>query len=324
MEKVNLREVWDTEDRAFTPWLAQPENIELLGDTLGIDLEVQDQETSVGPFQADLLCHDTVTNDWVLIENQLERTDHTHLGQLLTYAAGLDAVTVIWVARHFNDEHRAALDWLNDITEETINFFGLEIELWRIGNSPVAPKFNVICQPNDWTKTVSEAKRGSGSLSETKRAQLEFWQAFRAFVDEQGSFVKPTKAYAQQWMDLAIGRSGFGLSAVASAINSETEDYDGGEIRAEVVIRDKHSKDYFRLLQQERDQIEEELGEVLTWHNPEKARMCRIYLRKSTDIFDRDQWQDHHRWLLEKLEALHNVFSPRIKVLSLTNENPER
>src|SRR5256885_2050308 len=132
LQRVDLREVWLSESSGFTPWLAQQENMKLLGETIGIDLECEAQEKEVGPFRADILCKDTATDSWVLIENQLERTDHGHLGQLLTYAAGLEAVTIVWVAREFTDEHRAALDWLNEITGQKFNFFGLEIELWRI------------------------------------------------------------------------------------------------------------------------------------------------------------------------------------------------
>ncbi len=134
LERVELRQVWPHEATAFTPWLAQPENLKLLGDKIGIDLELEAQEANVGPFRADILCKDTLTNQWVLIENQLERTDHTHLGQLLTYAAGLKAVTIVWIANRFTSEHRAALDWLNEITDSGFNFFGLEVELWRIGD----------------------------------------------------------------------------------------------------------------------------------------------------------------------------------------------
>ena len=166
LERVDLREAWGTEDGDFTPWLAREENIALLGDAIGIDLEVEAQEKQVGPFRADnILCLDTATTDkhWVLIENQLYRTDHTHLGQLMTYAAGLDAVSIVWIARQFilrkTDEHRAALDWLNEITDEEIRFFGIEVELWRIGDSPPAPKFNIVSKPNDWTKSASRKPR---------------------------------------------------------------------------------------------------------------------------------------------------------------------
>lgn len=159
--RADLRDAWLGEATDFTPWLAHPDNIALLGETIGIELEVESQEKNVGPFRADILCRDTIDNHYVLIENQLERTDHGHLGQLLTYAAGLEAVTIIWVASRFTDEHRAALDWLNNATTSGFNFFGLEVELWRIGDSALAPKFNVVSQPNDWTKTVRE-QAGAG------------------------------------------------------------------------------------------------------------------------------------------------------------------
>src|ERR1017187_4187913 len=163
LERVDVRKVWASEAGGFTPWLAQEDNIALLGEAIHIDLEVEAQEKAVGPFRADILCKNTENDNWVLIENQLERTDHTHLGQLLTYAAGLDAVTIVWVSPNFTEEHRATLDWLNGITDQRFNFFGLEIEVWRIGDSPMAPKFNIVSKPNDWAKTV---KDGAQSLQE--------------------------------------------------------------------------------------------------------------------------------------------------------------
>src|SRR6266550_2845143 len=157
LQRVELRDIWVSEATAFTPWLARKENLEVLGETLGIDLELEAQERRVGPFRADILCKDIGTGNWVLIENQLERTDHAHLGQLLTYASGLKAVTIVWIAHHFTDEHRATLDWLNAITDEEFQFFGLEIELWRIGSSSPAPKFNIVSKPNDWSRQVAQA-----------------------------------------------------------------------------------------------------------------------------------------------------------------------
>ena len=138
LEKVDLRDIWKTEAGDFTPWLGTAENIQLLGDTVRLDLEVEAQEKQVGPFRADILCKDTASGAWVLIENQLERTDHNHLGQLMTYTAGLNAVTIIWIADRFTDEHRAAMDWLNEITAEDFVFLGIEVELWKTGDSNVA------------------------------------------------------------------------------------------------------------------------------------------------------------------------------------------
>ena len=174
------------------------ENIGLLGETIGVELEVEAQEKNVGPFRADILCKDIETNKWVVIENQLEPTDHKHLGQLLTYAPGLDAVTAVWIAKNFTDEHRAALDWLNEITPEGFNFFGLEIELWRIDDSPMAPKFNVVSHPNDWTKTVSRISRGE--LTPTNQLYLEYWTGLRNLLEERKGLINPVTARAQHWM----------------------------------------------------------------------------------------------------------------------------
>lgn len=188
LKSVDLRDIWISEAAEFTPWLARPENLEVLGETLGIDLELEAQEKTVGPFRADILCKDIGGDHWVLIENQLERTDHAHLGQLLTYAAGLQAVTVVWIAAQFTDEHRAALDWLNKITDNSFRFFGLEVQLWRIGTSPAAPRFNVISKPNDWSQSVKQAARviDDADLSETRVMQRNYWEALNPVLNSKG------------------------------------------------------------------------------------------------------------------------------------------
>ena len=188
LRPVDLRDVWRKEDQDFTPWLAEDENITVLGETLGMELEVEAQEKDVGPFRADILCRDANSTDHdalVLIENQLERTDHSHLGQLLTYAAGLHTVTIIWIAQRFTDEHRAALDWLNEITDERFRFFGLEVELWRIGDSPAAPKFNIVSKPNEWARSAGEGVRrvARGEVSELRLHYQRYWTKLAAFLE---------------------------------------------------------------------------------------------------------------------------------------------
>ncbi len=196
LTRVSLREVWPDEAADFTPWLAQQENLELLSETLGIVLELEATERSVGPFAADILCRDPVSEAWVLIENQLEQTNHTHLGQIITYAAGLNAVTVIWIAGKFVEEHRAALDWLNEITADGTNFFGVEVELWRIGESShVAPKFNIVSKPNAWSKQVSKGATGSKQWDEET--------FFAALEKDDPAAVAPARtiyAWAQEHM----------------------------------------------------------------------------------------------------------------------------
>lgn len=171
----------------------------------------------VGPFRADILCKDRANGDWVLIENQLESTDHTHLGQLMTYAAGLIAVKIVWIARRFTDEHRAALDWLNEITDSRFNFFGREVELWRIQDSPVAPRFNVVCKPNDWSRNVADAARSieSGQSSETEQQYLKFWTQFAERVDARGNPIRAPKPYGGYLRSFSVGKAYFYIFALA-------------------------------------------------------------------------------------------------------------
>ena len=316
LTKVPLRKFWEGEASDFTPWLADEENIGLLGETIGVELEVEAQERNVGPFRADILCKDTVTDSWVLIENQLERTNHTHLGQLLTYAAGLEAVTVVWIAERFTEEHRAALDWLNEITDGGFSFFGLEIELWRIGDSPMAPKFNMVSHPNDWRKTASRISP-SEELTPTKQLYHEYWTGLRDLLKERSSVIKPTEPSAKYWMSFAIGRSKFRLDASASVR--------GKWICVSLTLRGPEAKPHFYLLKRDKVDIEREIGAELEWD--EKHGRKRNYINLSSqeeiDLEDRGDWDSQHEWLCEKLEIFHNVFSPRVKTLDASDYVPE-
>lgn len=316
LQKVDLREAWLSEFRDFTPWLAREENLALLGETIGIELELESQETEVGPFRADILCKDTATNNWVLIENQLERTDHTHLGQLLTYAAGLNTVTIVWIAQRFTEEHRAALDWLNERTDDKINLFGLEIELWRIGDSLNAPKFNIISQPNDWARTIQQAAVAGGEVSEHKQLQLRFWTAFKEYMESKGSFVRCQKPSPQHWMNHAIGRSGVHLASIVSIWNSETN-MKGPEIRAQLYMDGPNTKQEFAALEKQKDAIEKALGFPLTWHNPENKAACRLYTRQNADFTNPDLWPQQFEWLRQRLEIMHKVLAPIVRNLKL-------
>ena len=311
LEKRELRSIWTNESGEFTPWLAQSENLKLLGEAIGIDLELEAQEKEVGPFRADLLCKDTATDNWVLVENQLTKTDHSHLGQILTYAAGLEAVTIVWIAEHFTEEHRATLDWLNERTDEKINLFGLEIELWRIGDSSIAPKFNIISKPNDWTRTIQKA--AEGDISEHKRTQLQFWTAFKEYM-EANSKIRCQKPAPQHFMNHSIGKSGIHMSSIASMWNSETNSNDP-EIRVELTLDGKNSKQQYVILEKRRLEIEGAIGFPLKWHNPEDKISCRIYTRINADFRDNHLWPQQHEWLRKNLETFLKVFAPIIKAL---------
>ena len=313
LEKVDLREVWESENEDFTPWLAREENINKLGQKIGLDLEVEAQEKRVGKFRADILCKDINTDNWVLIENQLEKTNHGHLGQLLTYATGLDAVTIVWVAATFNEEHKATLDWLNKITDENYNFFGLEIELYKIEDSKIAPKFNLVCQPDNWSQSISrEAKRiEQGEVSETKLKQYKFWTELGKELQAADTPLKLQKVYPQHWTNIAVGKTGVHLGAT---FNTQQE-----RVSAQLYII--KNKNWFKELESQKDIIEKELGEKLSWQLlPEKAASRIALYRSNSDIENTDDWKDMLKWLVLKLEKLRIVFSPRLKNLRLDSE----
>ncbi len=307
LQQIELREKFKSEAGDFTPWLADESNISLLGDTIGLDLQVEAQEKEVGPFRADILCKDTADDTWVLIENQLERTDHTHLGQLMTYASGLKAVTIIWIAQKFTEEHRAAIDWLNEITDSDFKFFGIEVELWKIGNSEVAPKFNIVSKPNEWSRAVARSQEG---LTGARELQLRFWHAFKSYVEDHGSQIRTGKPSAQNWMNLSLGKTGYQLLAVASMWDQESRSYSKNEIRAELYVSSEESKSKFVEIESQRERIESELGYELTWLNPEEMKSARAYTRKTVDLNDEVDWANQHAWLLENLVKLQKVFKP--------------
>lgn len=313
LQRVELRDIWTSEATDFTPWLARPENLSVLSETLSMELELEAQERAVGPFRADILCKEIGTDRWVLIENQLERTDHGHLGQLLTYASGLEAVTVVWIAARFTEEHRSTLDWLNRITDDSFRFFGLEVELWRIGNSPAAPKFNVVSKPNDWSQSVAQAARAidDTELSETRVVQRAYWAALNAVLSAVGGPVAGNrKPQPQAWMPFPIGRSGFWLAAVMIRPKNQ--------VRAELYISGDQAKGFLATFKTQREQIERQLGYPMEWEELPARRDCRIacYLNQ-VDPEDEADWPRQHEWLAKRLNDLHRVLGPRVKTLEV-------
>lgn len=313
LTRLDLREYWGEEAKEFTPWLAQPANLELLGETINIDLELVAIESSLGPLRADILAREAGTEDKIIIENQLERTNHDHLGKLITYASGHEAKAVVWVAREITEEHRRALEWLNNVTGESVGFFGLEIELWRIGDSPPAPKFNLVCQPNEWLKGI----RGGGTAepTETKLTQLEFWKGFIEHASSTGTFLSLRKPRPQQWYTLAVGRAGFHISLTV---------HGGSErVGCALYINHEQSKLAFADLLEQRAEIDGEVNANLDWQELPHRHACRVAQFHPLNFDSRDQWAEAFRWLLERAEAFHRVFSPRLRTLHLTQAATE-
>ncbi len=303
---VEVRDFWADEARDFTPWLARDENLKLLGETIDLELERFKVEEAIGPFRADIIAKDG-DDGLVIIENQLGRADHKHLGQLMVYATNREARAVVWIATKITDEYRKVLDWLNDNTPDTISFYGLEIELWRVDDSRPAPRFNVVCEPNELTKLEQ-----GGTLSEpteTKLLQREFWTALREFAAERHSHLSFRKPRPQHWYNLAVGRSGFqiGLNAKTMVKEVSCELYISGRVAADAA---------FEFLEEEKEQIEKELGS-LEWMPLPKKGACRIVQRKKGDIEDRDSWPQLLAWCLDRAEAFQVEFSPRVQALDL-------
>lgn len=303
-EQIDPREYWEFEDKNFTPWLA--DNIKVLSDKIDIDLEVEDQECSVGPFRADILCKDVANDNYVLIENQLEKTDHTHLGQLMTYAAGLDAVTIVWIARKFTEEHRAAIDWFNSITDDDFNFFGLEIALYKINAEYSAPMLNLIAKPNDWTKQVRHSSNITfDELTPAKKLQLKFWTDFKHYMDGTSS-IRMQKPSAQHWNNCAMGRSGFHLSAT---VNTESN-----HVSVCLVITEK-SNEMFDKLYELYVNAANEINKDLIWEKKEEKKSSVIILHHETDVKDESLRQEQFEWLKATLESFDKFFRPIIKTL---------
>lgn len=303
IERVDLRSIWTSEDRHFTPWLAQSENLEILGEALGIELELEAQEKDVGPFRADILCKNTAEKDsWVVIENQIEKTDHKHLGQLLTYAAGLRASTIVWISAQFSEEHRAALDWLNQLTDKTVRFFGLEVELWKIGDSPAAPRFNIVCQPNDWENTVRHAAEtlADDDATPSQNLRIKYWTAFRSYLQENKSKLRPQKPSRDHWYSFGIGTSRAHTAALI--ITRENK------IAVELTINSEDAKSIFGELVKRKEDIEKIIGAPLDWREMPDKKASRIVLFNSVDPYDEATWPQQFSWLQSNLEKFDKAF----------------
>lgn len=314
LRKLNVRTIWQNEASEFTPWLASDENIGLLGDAIGIELEVENTEVSVGPYSADILAKDTATGRYVVIENQLEKTNHDHLGKAITYASVLDATAIVWIAPDFTDEHRKALDWLNDHTTEDTSFYGVSVELWQIDDSKPAVKFNVVSAPADILRIAAKSK-GSEELSDIRKAQLEFWTKFRDKLLSTKQVPSAQTPRPQYWYDISLGRSGIHLSTVFNTFENTCG------IR--VYISNRIAAKALPQLEKQRSDIEREIGESLEWNPYPDKRDKIVRLSRQADIFKRDEWDEYCDWLVDMTLKFRSAFAPRVKALDLESTNEE-
>lgn len=285
IEKIyDLRTIWPHEARDFSKWLAEDENLALLSETIGIDIALEERESSVGGFSVDLYATEEGTNRKIIIENQLEDTNHDHLGKIITYASGKGAEVVIWIVKRARDEHKQAIEWLNQHTDENVGFFLIEIELWKINDSVPAPKFNIVEKPNEWAKTMKIVE----GLSDLKKMQLDYWQAFNDYAFANPEFRKvfsQRKAAPQHWYSLGVGSS---VCHIDFTVNTQKK-----RIGAEIYI--SNNKDIYAKFVDKKAEIETELGLDVDWREAEKD--CRILVLKDGDLKKGpSSWNSYFEW----------------------------
>lgn len=299
LKRVPLRDVWVHEAHTFTKWLAEDTNLGLLSDELELDIALIQTEASVGKFNVDILAEQSTSGKKIIIENQLEVTDHDHLGKIITYASGVDAEFVIWVVASVREEHKRAIDWLNEHTDEDLHFFLIRVELWQINDSPPAPKFNIICQPNDWAKAVKQSTATAAALSETKLRQLEFWQKFREYGETQKAAVSLRKPSPQHWYDISAGAAHWHISLTLHGASKQ--------MACEVYI--PNDKALFKHFETHKTQVEQHLGTDLEWMELPGKKASRIKQSAPCDLNDETNWPDYFQWLLYRAESFRKVFA---------------
>lgn len=285
MTKIPLREVWAKEATHFTKWLAKEENLSILGKEIDMELELIESESSVGSFSADIYAKEVGTGKKVIIENQLEATNHDHLGKIITYAAGKDAEIIVWLVSEAREEHRNAIDWLNEHTDMEIGFFLIEMELWSIDGSNPALKFNVVQRPNNWAKTI----KASNGMNDTEKAKLNYWQAYYNVAINDSEFTKvfnPHKASSDHWSTLAVGSSKYYISLLVNTGKS-------GKIGIEITVPDNKELGQFFI-----DNIklfEDALGLSGDAYNASKQSGIRFY-KSHCNIKDSSKWDEFIKW----------------------------
>ncbi|WP_276371814.1 DUF4268 domain-containing protein [Chryseolinea sp. H1M3-3] len=297
LRAVSARQKWTSEAREFTPWLFQ--NIEQLNEAIGVELEVENMEVACGPYAADILAKDTGTGKYVVIENQLERTDHDHLGKALTYVSVLDASTIVWIATEFTEEHIKALDWLNDHTTEDISFYGVQIELWQIDDSKPALKFQVLSKPNEAVRQAARTK-SSEELSDSKKFQFDFWTKLRAKLEKTKRIPSLQSPAPQYWYNIALGRAHCHLSITCNT--------DQNTVGVRVYIGNKVVDTILPYLETKKEEIEKMIGQKLLWNPNPQNRDKIIVLHHVTDFDNEKKIEEALDWLVEYTIRFQDAF----------------
>lgn len=322
LKKINLRDVWKDEGQ-FSDWL--PENLSRLGDELGMALERSEREKAVGPFSADIICADQISKFDVVIENQFTRTDHDHLGKMITYASGLQSQIIIWVAPRSRDEHRSAIDWLNDISGPETGFFGVVLEVFQISDSAYAPHFDIVARPNDWQRQVKRSSSTSRGMppNETALKLMSFWEDVRAYFEKRSDFMTEQSS-------VRVGNTKFDFthyfpSTVPRHYLRAKFNRDITQFHVEIFLsgsrdRPEYSQDWLKHLMAVKDEIEEVAGAPLIWDNPEQnVEMSIRYKPETANIDDTTARTELLARIYDDVHCLDRAFRPHVEAFVETN-----
>ena len=303
LKKVELREIWQREDSDFTNWLAQEENLKILSEEIEVDIELVGTEQNVGRFSVDILAKEEAGDRNIIIENQLEKTDHDHLGKIITYASGHDAEIIIWIVKSVRAEHHKAIDWLNEHTEEKIGFFLIKIELWQIGDSDPAPKFEIVASPNEWAKAM-KTRTSSGAPNELKIKRLEFWKRYKDYAMAKGGIpeMQNRTPSHRNWYSISIGYS---ECRIKSELISQKN-----VIRCCLYIN--NNKDLFNFLKERQVEIERDACIKFKWIEVDIITLIKIE-KAVEDIFDESKDEEYFSWLYDMNVMFRNVFTKYLK-----------
>ena len=303
LQEIDIKKVWQHEQYDFSKWLASEENIQELGDTLGLSLTDVETEKFVGKYRCDILCKDEITGKVVLIENQLEPTDHDHLGKIITYASGLDASVVVWIVASARQEHASAIEWLNKHTDDDLSFFLIEVHAYTIGDSEPAPQFKIIEQPNDFVKSIKAISQSS-ELSDSERSRLEFWTQLNEVLEERGKPFNKGKPTTDHWYSIAMGSSECQISI--DLVNKEHK------IRVGVWVTD--NKDLFDKFYANKDQIEATCGFKLKWNrlDNKKASLACTYIQ-GLDFDNPENYPELMNKSIDLVLTMRKAFVPFLK-----------
>ena len=306
IKRVPLRDVWRHETLDFTKWLQ--ENMDVLNEVVGLSLSSAERERSAGDFNVDLVAEDAAGNP-VIIENQLERSNHDHLGKLLTYLVAIGAKAAIWIVADPRPEHVNAITWLNESSAAA--FYLLKIEGIKIGDSPPAPLLTLIVGPSEESRELGETKK---ELAERYSIREKFWAQLLEKAKEKTKLHATISPGQYGWIGTGAGRRGLAYNYVVRQHDANVELYiDRGE------DSEDENKQIFDSLAQSKDNIESVFGSSLEWQRLEGKRACRIkkQIERGGYRDDPSTWPSTHEVMIDAMIQLEKAFRPHISKLEV-------